>query len=161
MSRPRRTLAILALLAAPLATAAASTAAPDWAVAIFPSGAEFTVELRSDPVERARGYMFREEVGPAEGMLFLFPTSGRHSFWMKNCLVDLDIVWLDENLRVVDIALGQTPCRDGDDCPSVLPASPARVVLEVAAGRIEEEGLAVGDRLIVLPELTLPTSDPH
>lgn len=146
-----------ALLAVALAAGPGQAAdSPDWAVAVFPSGAEFTVEIRSEPMERARGYMYREEVGPAEGMLFLFPTSARHSFWMKNCLVPLDIIWLDENYRVVDLAPDQQPCAEGAACPSVLPAASARVVLEVAAGRAAEEGLSVGDRLVVFPDLPLP-----
>jgi hypothetical protein len=46
--------------------------APQWAVAVFPSGTEFDLEIAADPMTRARGYMERERVGPREGMLFIF-----------------------------------------------------------------------------------------
>ena len=54
-------------------------------MAVFPSGASFNLEIADDDATRIRGYMFRERVGPRDGMLFVFDTSARHSFWMKNC----------------------------------------------------------------------------
>ena len=49
----------------------------EWAVAVFPSGAEFSLEIAADDDTRALGYMFRDKVGPREGMLFLFETADR------------------------------------------------------------------------------------
>ena len=68
---------------------------------MLPSGEEFSLEVVIDPMDRAMGYMFREEVGPNDGMLFIFETVDRHGFWMKNCKVALDIVWLDEQFRII------------------------------------------------------------
>ena len=79
-------------------------------VAVLPSGEEFSLELAIDPEKRALGYMFREVVGPNEGMLFIFETVDRHGIWMKNCKVPLDLIWLDDRLRVLEVAPDQQPC---------------------------------------------------
>ena len=62
--------AILAVLTLLFAQQGVGAGGSDWAVAVFPSGAEFNLELARTEQERARGYMFRERVGPGEGMLF-------------------------------------------------------------------------------------------
>ena len=129
--------------------------APEWAVAIFPSGTEFNLEIAAKPGKRALGYMFRERVGPNEGMLFIFDAADRHGIWMKNCKVALDIIWLDEQLRVVEIARNRQPCPESGECPSVAPFRPARYVLEVAAGVTAKEGLEPGDTLVILSEPAL------
>lgn len=131
--------------------AAASPGAP-WTVAVFPSGAEFTLERAADPVSRQRGYMFREFVGPREGMLFLFETTEHQGFWMKNCKVSLDIIWLDDGFRVLEIAAKQPPCPAEGPCPTIFPFRASRFVLEVAGGITEQEGLQVGDRIVMLAE---------
>jgi hypothetical protein len=138
-------------LAAPggVLSGAGSTASGS-AVAIFPSGDEVVVELAVDDATRARGYMFRDEIGPNEGMLFVFDEADRHSFWMKNCRVALDLIWLDESFRVVHQARDQEPCPSDGPCPSILPFRSARYVLEVAAGGARRVGLEDGDHLVVL-----------
>ncbi|NIM00097.1 MAG: hypothetical protein GTN89_04055 [Acidobacteria bacterium] len=123
--------------------------APEWAVAVFPSGTEFTLEIAATPQERMVGYMFREEVGKNEGMLFLFEATERHGIWMKNCRVPLDIIWLDEQFRVLEIVADAQPCPADGACPSMEPMVAARYVLEIAGGRAAEEKLARGDVLII------------
>lgn len=127
--------------------------ADGWAVAVLPSGAEFSLELAVAPRTRALGYMFRDEVGPREGMLFVFESADRHGIWMRNCKVALDIVWLDEDLRVLEVAPDQRPCPPEGDCPSALPLRPARYVLEVAAGNAARHGLEPGARVELLTEI--------
>ena len=126
--------------------------APAWAVAVFPSGAEFSLEIAATDRERQRGYMFREAVAANEGMLFLFGETEHHSIWMKNCRVALDIIWLDENFRVVEVAVGAQPCPADGPCPSMQPMHASRYVLEIAGGRSAEEKLARGDLLIIHSE---------
>jgi uncharacterized membrane protein (UPF0127 family) len=138
----------LALLAGAIRAEAAP--APRWAVGVLPSGHEFALEVAADDASRGRGYMERESVGRREGMLFIFDVSDRHSFWMKNCKVALDIVWLDSEERVVWIEAERKPCPAIGECPSIVPAAPARYVVEFAAGTVAAESLKLGDALVVL-----------
>src|SRR5262249_34044040 len=132
--------------------AAASAAPPQWAVAVLPSGHEFSLEVAADDASRARGYMGRERVGPRDGMIFIFDDDARHSFWMKDCNTSLDMVWLDQGLRVVWVASRQPPCPDVGECPSIVPPSPARYVIEFAPGTAQEEGLRPGVSVVVISE---------
>ena len=143
-----RALLLVVLLAAPVR----AQEAPDWAVAVFPSGAEFSLEIAATERERQLGYMFRENVPAQEGMLFLFATTELHGIWMKNCRVALDIIWLDEDFRVVAIVAQAQPCPAEGPCPSMRPLQASRFVLEIAAGRAAEENLAPGDLLVLHSE---------
>jgi len=138
-----------------LAGAGCAVAAPR-PVAIFPSGAEFRLEIAADRESQRRGYMFREHVPPDEGMLFVYGESGRRPFWMKNCRVALDIIWLDESSSVVEIGHSLPPCTEAGPCPNYEPLRLARNVLEVAAGTARREGLRIGDTVQVVPEPSAP-----
>ncbi|MDX1388167.1 MAG: DUF192 domain-containing protein [Acidobacteriota bacterium] len=127
---------------------AAGSSSP-WAVAILPSGAEIALEIAADDPTRRRGYMYREEIGPLEGMLFIFDASAPHSMWMKNCRVPLDMIWLDDSMVVVEIAEERQPCPPSGPCPVIAPMRAGRYVLEVAGGGARRHGLEVGDRIIV------------
>jgi hypothetical protein len=127
-----------------------------WAVAVWPSGREFKLEVADDPLSRWRGYRRRANVAADEGMLFVFPREEPLSFEMRDCLVALDMIFLDSERRVVAIAHEQKPCREGEPCPPVSPMRAARYVLEVAGGTARREGLAPGDRLTILSEPPLP-----
>lgn len=82
--------------------------------------------------ERAQGLMNVESLPMNEAMLFVFPESGRHGFWMKNTLIPLDIIWIDSNGIVVDISYNALPCLA--ECPIMYPSANAKYVLEVKAG---------------------------
>lgn len=129
-----------------------ATPAPRWAVAVLPSGHEFALEVAADDTTRQRGYMGRETIGPRDGMIFVFDADGRHSFWMKDCKVALDMVWLDLNLRVVWLAVNRMPCPANGDCPSIAPPFAARYVVEFAAGTVTAESLHPGDAVVVLSD---------
>jgi uncharacterized membrane protein (UPF0127 family) len=112
--------------------------------AVFPDGTRVSVEIAdTDPV-RARGLMFRQQLGPNEGMIFVFPESGYYPFWMKNTLIPLDMLWLDDGARIVSIARSVPPCK-ADPCPSYSPDGDARYVIEVVSGFARQHALKVGD----------------
>ena len=144
-----------ALLVWAASAASAPAAVPSWAVAVLPSGHEFTLEIAADEASRERGYMAREQVGAREGMLFIFPEDGRHAFWMKDCKVSLDMIWLDARFHVVWIAARQAPCPADGPCPSVAPPDPARYVLAFAAGTANVERLRAGDSVVILSDPTI------
>jgi uncharacterized membrane protein (UPF0127 family) len=94
--------------------------------------------------------MFREAVHPGEGLVFFMENLAIHSFWMKNCLTALDIMWLDENWRIVHIESDVPPCKK-DPCPSISPLRASMYILEVGPGQVDQLGLAVGDRVTFVP----------
>ncbi|MFQ6038654.1 MAG: DUF192 domain-containing protein [Candidatus Aminicenantales bacterium] len=112
----------------------------------FPDGSAVTAELARTPEERARGLMFRKSLSSEEGMLFVFEKEGFYSFWMKNMLLPLDILWLDRERRIVHIEQSVPPCRE-EPCPTYVSRSPARYVLELKAGLVREKRLKLFDRL--------------
>lgn len=79
-------------------------------------------------------------------MLFILPERQRHSFWMKDTKIPLDIIWLDFVRRVVHVEDHVPPCQE-DPCPTYTPDSSALYVLEVNAGHAKRMGLQKGDRL--------------
>jgi hypothetical protein len=126
--------------------------APRFAVAVLPSGHEFALEVAADDASRQHGYMGRDRIGPREGMIFVFDEDSRHAFWMKDCKIALDMVWLDVSGRIVWIAVNRTPCPAEGECPSVAPPAPARYVIEFAAGTVTAEALKPDDAVVVLSD---------
>jgi hypothetical protein len=106
----------------------------------------FLVELAQSPKEHNRGLMFRESLPEKGGMLFIFQENGIYPFWMKNTLIPLDMIWIDENKKVVFIEKNTTPCKE-DVCPSINPQVEARYVLEINAGVSETLNIAPGSKL--------------
>ncbi len=110
---------------------------------IFPDGLAVHVEIASDDPTREQGLMYRDQLAPERGMIFIFPSSGVYPFWMKNTLIPLDMIWIDESKRVVHVAADVPPCR-ADPCPSYPPGASARYVLEVAGGVAAQHHLTTG-----------------
>ena len=107
----------------------------------------FFVELALTPEEKSRGLMYRESLGQDRGMLFIYEKEARHSFWMKNVLIPLDIIWLDQDKKVVYIAENCQPCSE-DSCPSIKTDKNAKYVLEINGGTVFEMGLSLGDEFV-------------
>jgi uncharacterized protein len=110
------------------------------------NGERFTVELAETSEKHALGLMFRDSMADDHGMLFLFPTESRRTFWMRNTRIPLDILYFDANLRLVSVAADTPPCRT-QRCPTYLSAGPAKYVLELNAGKAAELGVGPGDVL--------------
>jgi len=104
----------------------------------------FNLEVSDTPESREMGLMHRETMQYDEGMLFVFDQPGRHRFWMKNTLIPLDILWLDDNKSVIHFET-VSPCYE-DPCPPVGPTTAtAKYVIELPAGSfVEELGTVVG-----------------
>lgn len=106
----------------------------------------FNAEVAATPKQRAQGLMFRENLGVDKAMLFVFADEKERSFWMKNTLIPLDIIWLNQNKEVVFIKHNALPC-DSDLCESIKPAAKAQYVLELNAGTAASINLQAGDRV--------------
>jgi hypothetical protein len=113
---------------------------------ILPDGAVIQVELATDDATRGQGLMFRDHLAEGRGMLFLFPESGEYPFWMKNTLIPLDMIWIDDQRRVAHVASNVPPCK-ADPCPNYPPNANAKYVLELAAGVAAKHHLANGQAL--------------
>lgn len=114
----------------------------------FPSGRLFLAEIADTPARLASGYMFRGVIGDSDAMIFVFQDADVHPFWMKNTLVALDMIWMDDAFTVLYIEPSAPPCR-ADPCPSYGPPRRARYVLEVRGGIAAAERLKTGDTLRV------------
>ncbi len=114
--------------------------------AILPDGVVIKLELAISQEEISQGLMFRPTLAADRGMLFLFEEERLPSFWMKNTLVPLDIVFLDARGLVVDITRDAQPCK-AEPCPQYLPKAPASAVLELAAGSAHAHGLVEGTQI--------------
>lgn len=101
-------------------------------------------EVADTKSSRELGLSGRPSIKSDEGLLFVFDVPGRYGFWMKDMLFPLDILWVNENGIVVEVERGATP----DSYPKIfMNASPASYVLEVNAGKAEEEGLYIGSKV--------------
>jgi len=103
----------------------------------------FTVEVARTSQEQARGLMFRERLGPGEGMLFPFSPPRPASFWMKNTLIPLDMIFIRPDGTIGRIAANTVP----HSLESVAFGEPAAAVLEIAGGRSAALGIREGDRV--------------
>lgn len=107
------------------------------------------LEVAKTPQQQAIGLMFRKQLADDRGMLFPFDSARQVSFWMKNVMIPLDMVFL-RNGRVAAIALNVPPCVT-DPCPTYGPDEDIDQVIELRGGRAKELGLKLGDRLTIKP----------
>lgn len=111
------------------------------------TGGTVGLEVARTPQERETGLMFRSELPRDRGMAFLFDPAAPVSFWMKDTLVPLDIVFIRDGV-VLNIAENAPQCED-DPCPTYPSNGKADTVIELAAGRAAELGLKAGSRVTV------------
>ena len=111
------------------------------------AGRPVRVELALNQAQRDRGLMHRTHLDDDAGMLFVFKDDQPRTFWMRNTLIALDIVFLDADGTVQNVAHGQPMV----EVPGLNSVRPARLVLELNAGWSEEHGLKPGDKVSIPP----------
>ena len=142
------------LLAAAAALAASAAASPAVILLTLPSGTVLQVEVMVKDEDRAMGLMFRPSLPKDRGMLFIFERPDFHGIWMKNCRFPIDIVWLDEEKKVVHVAESVPPCK-AEPCPVYNPLRRAAYVVELNAGQAKREKAVLGAAIgFTLPEPT-------
>jgi uncharacterized membrane protein (UPF0127 family) len=129
-----------------LVFAARVHAAPAVVPLTLPSGKVLQVELMQNDEDRAMGLMFRPSLPMDHGMLFIFPQADFHGFWMKNCRFPIDMVWLDQDRKVVYLAEAVPPCK-AEPCPVYSPMQRAQYVVEMNAGQARREKAVIGATL--------------
>ena len=115
----------------------------------LPSGKMITAEVAITSDKQMKGLMFRKRLAEYRGMLFIYPQDGIHGIWMKNCLISLDLLWLDRHNRIVYMKERVPPCR-AEPCPTYRPPVKSRYVLEVHEGLADKEGLVPGSQLFLV-----------
>lgn len=105
--------------------------------------ATINIEVSDDDAEREQGLMYRDSMAENDGMLFLMITEELQSFWMKNTIISLDIMFVDSDRRIVSINRNCKP-YSLEQIPS---GKPAIFVVEVIAGYADKQGIKVGDMI--------------
>ncbi|MFB6292065.1 MAG: DUF192 domain-containing protein [Candidatus Nanohaloarchaea archaeon] len=126
--------------------------------ASFTVGGEETgrlsLEVADSAEERQRGLMHRKSLPDDHGMLFVFPDEAERTFWMKDTLIPLDIIFISANLTVVDVdhAYPQ-PNATEEELTIYRSDTPAKFVIETRRGFAEENGITAGTKVSFSPEL--------
>ena len=110
----------------------------------------YAVDVAVTPGERQQGLSGRETMAQDTGMLFVFEEEQPLHFWMKDMRFPLDIIWIDGQCRLIDVAADvptPPPNADNSEIPRAQSPSPARYVLELNAGEWARAGLSPGERV--------------
>ena len=112
---------------------------------------QIDAQVARTPQEHAIGLMFRKEMPPNEGMLFVFKDPSKQCFWMKNTLLGLTAAFVADDGTVVNLEDMQANTTDSH-CSS----QPVRYVLEVNQGWFAKKGIKAGAKLSGAPFKTTP-----
>lgn len=104
---------------------------------------QINIEVADDDAEREQGLMYRDTMAENNGMLFLMETEEPQTFWMKNTIISLDIIYVDSNKRIVSISRNCKPYS----LDQISSAKPALYVVEVIAGYTAKYGIKTGDMI--------------
>lgn len=99
------------------------------------------IEVADDYAEREQGLIYRDTMAENSGMLFLMEAEEPQSFWMKNTIISLDIMYADSDRRIVSIHRNCKPYS----LDQITSAKPAMFVVEVNAGYTSKHGIKAGD----------------
>lgn len=148
--------AVMALALVANVPAYAATCRSDRAILGGAEGqVELSVEIADDPAERAQGLMFRRDMPAGHGMLFIYETPQQVSFWMRNTLIPLDMVFIDARGEVRHVHPMARP-HDETPIPGAVAGDPSPdrlMVLEIAGGEARRLGIVPG---MVLSHPRLP-----
>lgn len=109
-------------------------------------GRPYQLEVVAEPESRRQGLMGRTELAPGTGMLFDFPEGTRPAIWMSNMRMSLDLLFVDEHARLIQVFADVPPCAV-PPCAIYQADQPLRFVIEASPGTAEDLGLQPGDHL--------------
>jgi uncharacterized membrane protein (UPF0127 family) len=105
------------------------------------------LEVASSPYKTSQGLMFKTKLPEDEGMIFIFDNLANRTFWMKNTLIPLDIIFLDGDLKVVSIYENTKINQTSEVYPSLLPA---KYVIETNAHWSSHANLKLNNKFVLL-----------
>jgi len=114
----------------------------------LPNGVRILCEVKMRPEDMALGMMHRDSLAENRGMLFIHVASGNHPYWMHNVRVPLDIIWMDESRKIVEISENTPPClKPAQECGNYGGQRPSQYVLEMPGGGVKRHNLKIGDAI--------------
>ena len=110
----------------------------------------FTCEIASNPQERSEGLMFRTELSEKSGMLFIFEESKNVSFWMKNVLIPLDIIFINETGEIINIEIADIqPDTPDNELIRYNSLKPVKYVIEINQGLTKSYSIEKGTKVTI------------
>lgn len=103
----------------------------------------FNIEIADNPYERQTGLMYRTKLAKQNGMLFIFDSDQMRNFFMKNTLIPLDLIFIDQNFEILHIHTHATPY----DTQSISSQFPVKYVFEINGGLSEQIGIQNGMKI--------------
>ncbi len=116
-------------------------------------GQRYEVEIADSDASRAQGLMFRDSMPANHGMLFIHDAEEPQAYWMKNCKFPQDMLFFDNDRKLVSQQRDVPPCSAGDACPIYPSNAPARYVLELNAGQAAKLKLQDGSEIRFDPKI--------
>lgn len=116
-------------------------------------GVPLQVQVADTEPRRIRGLMFQDELPYDQGMIFVFDEPGLYSLWMLNMQFALDMIWFDENGKVVYVEKNVPPCKtplETMTCQSIIPEGNSLYILEVTAGFIDKYHITKESKLEII-----------
>jgi len=111
------------------------------------------VQIADTEPRRVRGLMFQDQLPLDQGMIFVFEQSGLHSLWMLNMQFSLDMIWFDQDGKVVHIEKNVPPCKlalEIATCQSIIPDGESVYVLEVTSGFVDKNNITKDSILSII-----------
>jgi uncharacterized protein len=108
-------------------------------------GVNLITSLSTTPDAQSKGLAIRDSLNENEGMLFIFETPQKYSFWMKDMKFPIDIIWINQDGKIVHIEKDLPPCVFLLPCPSYAPKDDSLYVLEVVSNFTNKFNINVGD----------------
>src|SRR3989338_3666367 len=112
---------------------------------------DFEVVIADSFEERKRGLQYVAHLGSNQGMWFVFQDETVKTFWMKDTLIPLDILFVDSKFKVVSIAQNLPPCFQVDpeqkNCEYTSSVEKVKYALEITGGMADAEGISIGDTI--------------
>jgi len=110
-------------------------------------GVNLTVTLSTTPESQSKGLANKNSIAQNEGMLFIFKSPQKYSFWMKDMKFPIDILWADSSGKIVHIEKNLQPCVFFLPCPSYSPNDNSLYVLEVISNFTNKFDINIGDQV--------------
>lgn len=110
-------------------------------------GKNLTAALSTTPKSQSEGLAIKDSINQNEGMLFIFESPQKYSFWMKDMKFPIDILWMDSSGKIVHIEKNLQPCIFLLPCPSYSPPEDSLYVLEVISNFTNKFDINIGDKV--------------